>query len=118
MRRSTGSCEAIASASSPSRATVSRKSGRALLINDSINASSSTIRMCFTREILDARARVCQINGVIVGIVQGSKEEPGDIDMRRPTVGLACLILTASVAAQEKVSSDLQALVDTERAFA
>jgi len=38
--------------------------------------------------------------------------------MRRPPVGLACLILTAFVAAQEKMSSNLQALVDTERAFA
>jgi len=54
--------DAIASASSPSRAMVSRNSGNALLINDSTNASSSTIRMCFTREILDAAASVCQIS--------------------------------------------------------
>ena len=38
--------------------------------------------------------------------------------MKRLTLGLACLILIPIVAAQEKISADLQALVDTERAFA
>ena len=38
--------------------------------------------------------------------------------MRRVAFGVAGLILTAVLAAQEKISTDLQALVDTERSFA
>src|SRR2546427_809963 len=38
--------------------------------------------------------------------------------MRRVAFGVAGLILTAFIAAQEKISTDLQALVDTERSFA
>jgi ketosteroid isomerase-like protein len=38
--------------------------------------------------------------------------------MRQLTLGLACVILATIAAAQEKISADLQALVDAERAFA